>query len=140
MKTKIFVAICVIVGLILSYWRILFIIPTIFIILFGIMGEYHSRPGKKSYLKSKEILEEFLEHVPDLSDSNRIKEELKNYTVRKLCYLYDGLEKEIWHLRSSDFTMSYKEEMMQDNMRRTYEKALHIVKEHIPEKYHYRKD
>lgn len=140
MKTKIFVVTLIIVGLALSYWYRCFIIPTGVIIIFWIFGEYNSRPGEKSYLKSRKVLDEFLNRVPDLSDTARIQEELKNYTVRKLCYLYDGLEKEIWHLRSSDFTMSSQEEMMQDNTRRIYEKALHIVKEHIPEKYHYRKD
>ena len=138
MKTSFIAATFTVVLLLLSLLEWIFIIPTvIFLILWGI-EVYYDHPGKKSKIKSDKVLKNFLDNVGDVTKLNFVERELNRYSIRKLCYLYDGLDREIYNLQGSDFLMSLREEELQDQMRREYEQVRDLVRERIPEEY--RKD
>lgn len=135
MKTNCGIAVFFIVCVLMMFWDIRFGFPVFLIFIFGLIGEYNAHPGKKSDKKSQQVLKDFLDNVEDLNNPHMVRKELEHYTVRKLCYLYDGLNKEIYHMQGSDFLMSQHEEELQDQMRRKYEKVRDMVQERIPQKY-----
>ncbi len=135
MKTNCYIAVFFVICVLMMFWDVRFIFPIILIVILGLIGEYNARPGKKSVKKSRQVLDDFLNSVEDLNNPYMVRKELEKYTVRKLCYLYDGLKREIYHMQGSDFLMSLREEELQDQMRREYEKVRDMVYERIPTKY-----
>lgn len=135
MKKNVLMAAFLICCLGMMFWDVRFIFPIVLIVILALIGEYNARPGKKSVKKSQEVLKDFLDSVEDLNNPYMVRKELRSYTVRKLCYLYDGLDKEIYHMQGSDFVTSLKEEELQGQMRREYEKVRDMVQERIPQKY-----
>lgn len=136
MKTKnLYVAVFFVICILMMFWDVRFVFPIILIVILGLIGEYNARPGKKSVKKSRQVLDDFLDNVEDLNNPYMVRKELERYTVRKLCYLYDGLNREIYHMQGSDFLTSLSEEELQDQMRQKYEKVRDMVYDRIPTKY-----
>lgn len=136
MKTKnLYVAVFFVICILMMFWDLRFGFPVFLIFIFWLIGEYNARPGKKSVKKSRQVLDDFLDNVEDLNNPYMVRKELERYTVRKLCYLYDGLNREIYHMQGSDFLTSLSEEELQDQMRQKYEKVRDMVYDRIPTKY-----
>lgn len=135
MKTNFYIGGFFVICVVMMFWDVRFIFPIILIVILGLIGEYNARPGKKSVKKSRQVLDDFLDNVEDIENPYMVRKELERYTVRKLCYLYDGLNREIYHMQGSDFLTSLREEELQDQMRRKYENLRDMVYDRIPTKY-----
>ncbi len=135
MKANFYITAFLIICILMMFWDLRFGFPGFLIFIFWLIGEYNARPGKKSMKKSQQVLNDFLENVEDLNNPYMVRKELERYTVRKLCYLYDGLNREIYHMQGSDFLTSLSEEGLQDKMRQKYEKVRDMVYDRIPTKY-----
>lgn len=135
MKTSFVAGIFTVALLLLSLWEEILLIPTIIFFVFWVIELYNNRPGKASRHKSEQVLKDFLDNIGDVSKLNFVERELNKYSIRQLCYLYDGLDREIYNLQGSDFLMSLREEELQDQMRREYEQVRDLVRERIPQKY-----
>ena len=117
-----------IVCLLLTIWNVYCALVALVLIAF-FLCDYHTSP-KKEESKSQKILTLFEQKVTIPYSSEKIEEELKHYSLRRLEYLRNGMQNKISTLRKCN-TFTLKEEDRIDTEIKEYEKVLQIVEKYI---------